>query len=214
MMRLAMAALLVYTTVAFAHDPAAEWEGDAAFAEKTRMHHQMGIKMNVHCQQKAIHDELKQFCTKSAEDQQQDLAKLNAIAPTQAGDHANRSSGQGAVDISGSHNSHANDNKGKHKGKDDKRKMHAQGMQMMGMMDNMSGEKFEQMFLMHNSKHHQQMIDMAKSCEQNTQNAELKSFCSELRQNQAAEKQELERFQSQWYPNMKEKKRGATSQPR
>lgn len=185
-MKMLLAMALVGTAMAMAvHDPAAKWEGDSAFAEKTRMHHQMGIEMAESCQQKASHDELKQLCQKSSQDQRQDLERLGRLVPSSSSDD---------------HSAHMSQ-KGQTKANDDKAKMHSKGMKMMQEIEAKTGDQYDKMFIMHTIKHHQQMIDMASACEKNSQNGELKSFCSELRSKQSAEKQELARMQSQWYPN-------------
>lgn len=171
------------------HDPVAKWEGDAAFAKKTRMHHRMGIMMTEHCTKRATHPELKQFCEQSLRDQQQDLEKLNALAPAKTDQTARADS-----DASSGSGTEA-------RATDDKHRMQAQGQQMMALMEKSSGQEFERMFLIHNAKHHQQVIDMASGCEKSAEKDELKQFCSELKSKQSAEKQKLEAWQRQWYPN-------------
>lgn len=195
-------ALLLCATWALGYDPKAKWEGEAAFAEKTRMHHGMGLKMAERCQKKATRNELKQFCAKSAEGQQKDLEKLNRIVPSDTTSHSGKAQAGGASHGE-AHTGPTETRPRVDKAQDDKRRMHAQGMQMMDKLDRMSGDQFERMFIAHNIKHHQMMIDMASGCEQNAESAELKGLCSDLKAKQTSEKQQLTQWEAQWFGKAK-----------
>lgn len=171
------------------------WKGDSDFASKMSMHHRMGIAMNGMCEKKAARTDLKHLCSKMAEGQERDIAKLQAIPSVKIDPPHHAAAGHDP------HHGMAGTQSDSAKKMDPERaRMHQEGMSMHEQMTQASGEKFDAEFLKNMSKHHEQAIMMSQQCEQKSQSGELKKLCSEMKTTQQAERKEMSTMLSRWYP--------------
>lgn len=188
--------LSIATLVAVAHGPQDKSTAnfDISFMNKMVMHHEMGKPMLEMCTTKAVHEELKQFCSKSMSDQQRESSMMKSWLGESS--TANASMNHAAMQ-------HDPDQSKKKMGDMDHAGMSKPQMDQMKQaeqtMEQSSGADFEQRFLTAMPKHHQMAIQMAKPCPAKAQKAELRDLCKEIVTKQTDERRQLLDWKQQWY---------------
>jgi uncharacterized protein (DUF305 family) len=159
-------------------------EFDQAFVSMMIEHHQHGVHMAEMAATRAQSAGVKQFASKTAQDQQKDIQELQTMAGSGG------SSAHHATSGSASGPSHSASGSGHMSGGSSQ-----QMNEMMQKLENAQGAEFDKAFVREMIKHHQMGVEMAELAKDRGCRSEVTGFAEKMVKNQKSQIDELKRLQ-------------------
>lgn len=153
-------------------------EYERAFLQNRLAHQQAAIDMARSCVQKAVHDELKQFCSTLSRTEDDESKQLQGWLNQWYGISAQQATRERATE--GYRN-------------------------FLGSVQSSTGANFEEAFLRALRLHHHEGVRESQTCQERASHAELKSLCSQMVGEQEKEIKQMSTWVCGWFRDCTEK---------